>query len=73
MEDRLYGMMADLGGMDIRLTDPYAGTLKLETAPVKCGVSVEEIGLDDEVVEAGGLGRRVRLFRLPDADPKGGR
>lgn len=56
----------NLGGMDIRLADPYAGTLKLETAPVKCGVPIEEIGLEDEVVEAGGLGRRVRFFRLPD-------
>jgi hypothetical protein len=59
----------NLGGMDIWLADPYAGTLKLETAPVKCGVPIEEIGLEDEVVEAGGLGRKVRFFRLPAENP----
>jgi hypothetical protein len=59
----------NLGGIDLWLADPYAGTLKLETAPVKCGVPLEEIGLDDEVIEAGGLGRRVRLFRLPESNP----
>ena len=59
----------NLGGFDAWLADPYAGTLKLETPLVKCGVPVEEIGLDDEVIEAGGLERRVRIFRLPEANP----
>ncbi len=59
----------NLGGLDIWLADPYSGTLKLETAPVKCGVPIEEIGLEDEVVEAGGLGRKVRFFRLPAENP----
>jgi len=59
----------NLGGMDIWLADPYAGTLKLETAPVKCGVPIEDIGLEDEVVEAGALGRKVRFFRLPAENP----
>ncbi len=59
----------NLGGFDAWLADPYAGTLKLETAPVKCGVPVEEIGLEDETIEAGALGRRVRIFRLPEENP----
>ena len=59
----------NLGGFDAWLADPYAGTLKLETAPVKCGVPVEEIGLEDETVEAGALDRRVRIFRLPEDNP----
>ncbi|MGH7684904.1 MAG: DUF3604 domain-containing protein, partial [Vulcanimicrobiaceae bacterium] len=32
----------------------------------QCSVPVEEIGLDDAVFDAGGLRRRVRIFRLPD-------
>jgi len=59
----------NLGGFDAWLADPYAGTLKLETAPVKCGVPLEEIGLEDETVEAGALDRRVRIFRLPEDNP----
>jgi hypothetical protein len=59
----------NLGGFDAWLADAYAGTLKLETAPVKCGVPVEEIGLEDETIEAGALDRRVRIFRLPEANP----
>jgi hypothetical protein len=59
----------NLGGFDAWLADPYAGTLKLETPLVKCGVPVEETGYEDEVIEAGGLDRRVRIFRLPEANP----
>ena len=36
---------------------------------MKCGVPVEEIGYEDEVIEAGGLDRRVRIFRLPAENP----
>ncbi|MDH3597693.1 MAG: DUF3604 domain-containing protein, partial [Rhodospirillales bacterium] len=56
----------NLGGFDAWLADAYAGTLKLETAPVKCGVPIEEIGIEDETIEAGALDRRVRIFRLPE-------
>jgi len=59
----------NLGGFDAWLADAYAGTLKLETAPVKCGVPIEEIGIEDETIEAGALGRRVRIFRLPEENP----
>ncbi len=59
----------NLGGFDVWLADPYAGTLKLETPLVKCGVPLEEIGYEDEVIEAGGLDRRVRIFRLPETNP----
>ncbi len=59
----------NLGGFDAWLADPYAGTLKLETPVVKCGVPVEDIGYEDEVIEAGGLDRRVRIFRLPEENP----
>ena len=31
-------------------------------------VSIAEIGFEDLVFEAGGLGRRLRLFRLPEVN-----
>ena len=55
----------NFAGFDAWLADAYAGTLKLETPLVKCGVPVEEIGLEDERIDAGGLDRALRVFRLP--------
>lgn len=59
----------NFAGFDAWLADPYAGTLKLETPLVKCGVPIEEIGLKDERIDAGGLDRAVRIFRLPAENP----
>jgi hypothetical protein len=54
------------GGFDACLVDARNGTLRIDTALVKCEIAVAEIGLDDLVFEAGGIGRRIRVFRLPD-------
>ncbi|MEE8536178.1 MAG: DUF3604 domain-containing protein, partial [Kiloniellales bacterium] len=55
----------NFAGFDVWLADAYAGTIKLETPLVKCGIPVEEIGLEDQRIEAGGLDRALRVFRLP--------
>jgi len=57
------------GGFDAWLADPLAGRLKIETALVRTEIPVAEIGLEDLVFEAGGIARRVRVFRLPDENP----
>ncbi|MCZ7597603.1 MAG: DUF3604 domain-containing protein [Gammaproteobacteria bacterium] len=54
------------GGFDAWLTDAGAGTLTIDTALVKTSIAVEDIGYDDLVFEAGGIGRRIRVFRMPD-------
>ena len=54
------------GGFDAWLADPRSGTLRIDTPLVKCEVPVAEIGLQDRVFAAGGIGRAIRLFRLPD-------
>ena len=51
------------------LDDPSAGTLSIDTALVQCEIPVAEIGLEDLVYEAGGIRRRIRVFRLPDENP----
>ncbi len=43
--------------------------LKIETALVQAKIPVAEIGLEDLVFEAGGIARRIRVFRLPDENP----
>ena len=57
------------GGFDAWLESPQDGMLRIETALVKAEIPVADIGLEDIVYEAGGLGRRIRLFRLPDENP----
>ncbi len=60
----------NIGGFDMWVDDPYGGTLKLETPLVKCGVPLEEIGYEDEIVDSSGvLPRIVRIFRLPADNP----
>lgn len=52
-------------GLDLWLDDPMAGTLSFQTNQLSFDLQIEKIGLDDQVYEVGGLGKRVRLFRLP--------
>jgi hypothetical protein len=59
----------NFGGFDAWLADPVGGTLRIDTALVKADIKVSEIGRDDLVFEAGGIGRRIRVFRLPDENP----
>jgi hypothetical protein len=54
------------GGFDAWLAQPRAGSLKIETALVQADIPVADIGLEDRVFEAGGIARRIRVFRLPD-------
>jgi hypothetical protein len=57
------------GGFDAWLADPRSGALRIDTPLVKCDIPVADIGLDDVAFEAGGIGRRIRVFRLPDENP----
>jgi hypothetical protein len=57
------------GGFDAWLAQPGAGNLKIETALVQADIPVADIGLEDRVFEAGGIARRIRVFRLPDENP----
>jgi len=54
------------GGFDAWLGDARSGVLSINTPLVKCNIDIAEIGRDDMVFEAGGIGRRIRVFRLPD-------
>ena len=49
--------------------DPRSGALRIDTPLVKAEIPIAAIGLNDLVFEAGGIGRRIRVFRLPDDNP----
>jgi hypothetical protein len=56
-------------GIDVRLRDPRAGMLKIDTPLVRTEIAVEQIGLEPVVVENGGIRRRLQVYRLPDENP----
>ena len=61
----------NFGGFDawLDLPDPAAaGDLEVITNLATLALPLADVGLDDEVVEAGGLERRLRAFRLPEAN-----
>jgi hypothetical protein len=56
----------NFAGFDLWLEDAAAGELSFVSNVIERTVKLAEIGLEDVVFEAGGLGRRLRLFRLPE-------
>lgn len=56
----------NMAGFDIHLDNPAAGELHVATRPASIKVAIKDIGSDDIVADAGGLGRRIRVFRLPE-------
>jgi hypothetical protein len=56
----------NFGGLDLILADAHSGMLSVETKLAQLRLPVSEIGLSDHVAEAGGLGRRLRVYRLPE-------
>ncbi len=55
------------GGADVLLGDATAGTLVIDTGPVKASLALADIGLEDCLLESGGgIRRRMRVFRLPE-------
>jgi len=57
------------GGFDAWLEDRDEGTLAIHTSLVQCEIPVKDIGREDIVFDAGGIGRRIRVFRMPDENP----
>lgn len=57
------------GGFEAMLQDPAAGSIGFTTRHVSGTQDLAALGLDDVIFDAGGLGRRIRIHRLPDANP----
>jgi hypothetical protein len=54
-------------GIDFMLGDARGGELEIETKHVSAKLAVDDIGLEDIVLDGGGLERMVKFYRLPDA------
>jgi hypothetical protein len=59
----------NFAGADLLLDHADAGTLRIDTPHVEAVLALAEVGYDDTAFEAGGLARRMRVFRLPEANP----
>ena len=55
-------------GFDAFLEKPDSGRITIETPLIKETLNLPEVGFDDVVFDAGGLGRRLRVFRLPETN-----
>jgi hypothetical protein len=62
----------NFAGFDAWLDEDLLGTLDIATNHGALRMSMAEIGIDDTVMEAGGLARRIRVFRLPKHNPHRG-
>ncbi len=57
------------GGFDAWLEDGMSGSINIQTPVVSEKVDIGNIGFEDTVYDAEKLGRKLRLFRLPDENP----
>ena len=53
-------------GFDAWIEHADKGVLKIKTPSLAFELPITEIGYEDSVFEAGGLEKRIRVFRLPD-------
>ena len=58
----------NLAGVDLWLDEARRGTLRLETNVVSGAVDLASLADDTVVFDGGGLGRRISVYRLPEAD-----
>ena len=58
----------NLAGIDLWLDDAKAGTLRIETNVVSGEVDLGKLAGDALAFDGGGLGRRLSVYRLPEAD-----
>jgi hypothetical protein len=56
------------GGVDAILEFADRGILAINTKLVNVEIPVKDIGLEDIIFDAGGINRRIRVFRLPDTN-----
>jgi hypothetical protein len=58
----------NLAGIDLWLEQPDKGTLTIETSVVSGEVDLSALADDTVAFDGGGLGRRLSVYRLPEAD-----
>lgn len=59
----------NFGGFDVWLDQVENGQVEIACNHVNATVPFADVGYEDTTYDAGGLDRKIRLFRLPDANP----
>lgn len=59
----------NMAGFDLWLDDVQGGELTIETNIARTSLRLSELGAGEHVVDAGGLERRIRIYRLPEQNP----
>lgn len=57
------------GGFDVWLDDADSARLEVTSNHGNHSCNLLDIGLEDTVIDCGGLERKIRIFRLPDDNP----
>ncbi len=60
----------NFGGFDVWLDEGPDAELRIETGHVSGKIDLKKVGLEDHILDAGGLDRRIRIFRLPDVQSR---
>ena len=58
----------NFGGFDVWLEDVADARFSIETSFGALNGALSEIGLKETVLDAGGLDRKIRVFRLPESN-----
>ncbi|MFO7797999.1 MAG: DUF3604 domain-containing protein [Promethearchaeati archaeon] len=53
-------------GFDVILTDREKGVLRFRSSQISFDLLISEISIQEKIFQVGGLGKRVRIFRLPN-------
>ncbi len=56
----------NFGGVDLWLDEGTDASVDIETNHVSGSSKLNQVGIDDWVLDAGGLDRKIRVFRLPE-------
>jgi hypothetical protein len=59
----------NFGGFDVYLDEAPDSVLEVATNHGELSVPLAAVGLEDRVLDAGGLERKIRVFRLPLENP----
>jgi len=57
-------------GFDLWLEERERGEIEIASNVIERHIKIADISLEDMVLDAGGLGRRMRLFRLPNENTR---
>ncbi|MEL6748647.1 MAG: hypothetical protein AAFO79_12695, partial [Pseudomonadota bacterium] len=56
----------NIGAIDLRLAEKNSGQIVVCTKHATAELAIADVGLEPVVIDAGGLDRRLSLYRLPD-------